>query len=53
MYSVFAGFRALITGIVEGSRRVMISLSRSNFNMKITVLKFFESSEKIYPATQS
>jgi hypothetical protein len=53
MYSVFAGFQALIAGTVEGSRRVMSSLSGSNFNVKNTVLKFFERSERIYPATQS
>ena len=46
-------FQALIAGTVEGLRRVMISLSGSNFNMKITALKFFERSETVYPATQS
>lgn len=53
MYSVFVGFQAVIAGTVEGSRRVMSSLSGTNFNLKITALKFFEKSETIYPVTQS
>jgi len=53
MYSVFVGFQVLIAGIVEGSRRMINSLSGSNFNMKITELKFFERLETIYPATLS